>query len=265
MNLLLIGVLGVAWALGAGQVRNFERIAAQEIASQLQGEHKQVQVRASTGLEAAWGDIGRVTITASNFRTEGLPFYTEPERSTRGVLRNLIIELSDFELTGLEVRRLRAEIPDNRFDLGLAMNQRQIRLSRSGVGEAEVEVTQEALERYLVRKFREIKRATIRIEKDKVFVDGLADLVLFESEFSLIARLEPLEGTKLALVDARIILGGELADDATRAAMMRTLNPVLDLDKDLLLHGAVTVDRLVLRDGVLRASGKAKIPQRPKE
>ncbi|HSI73508.1 MAG TPA: LmeA family phospholipid-binding protein [Fimbriimonas sp.] len=260
---LALALLAGLFLVGGREVRAFENAAAREIASTLQGAEKRVEVRSVVGPEALFGDVHAVTIKASHFETEGLPLFTEPERSTRGVLRTLNLELTDFTLRGLHVQSLKASIPDCRFDLPLALRHRKIRLSRSGAGPGEVLVTEKDLEQFIPIKLREIKSVRVRLDRDKVFVDGYGEFVVFAANFSVIARLEPRNGNQLVLSHARIFIEGAPADAASAKVLMDTLNPVIDLDKDLLLYGAISVDRLKIGNGELRANGLTKIPAKP--
>jgi hypothetical protein len=263
MNPLALALLAGLYIFGAKEVRSFESSAAKDIASRLEGLDKQVSVRSVVGPEALFGDVYEVTISASKFSADGLPLFTEPERSQRGVLRTLKLDLTDFVLRDLHVQSLKATIPNCRFDLGLALGKRQMRLSRSGVGASEVQLSAEDLAEFIPIKFREVKRVSVRLEKDKVFVDGFGEFVLFDAEFSLVARLEALEGTKLVLSHARILIDGKPAEPAAAKVLLDTLNPVIDLDKDLLLYGAVSVERIQVGEGLLRAFGKTRIPVKP--
>ena len=264
MTPLLLGLIGLGLFSSANsEVRRFEKAAAAEIGSKLQGENKQVSVKAKVGPEAIFGDFHAVRIQASQFHTDGLPLFTEPRRSTKGHVRMLNIDLQDFTLGGLPIRRLRADIPDCRFDFSLALRRRQIRLSRSGMGVGEVEVAEKDLERFILAKYPEVKRATVRINRDKVIVDGYGEFLLLATNFWVVAKLEPVDGNKLVLTHARVLFDGRDAGEAGRNALLQVLNPVVDLDRDLNLYGAIQVQRLVLRDGVLRASGPTKIPDKP--
>ncbi|MEZ0327502.1 MAG: LmeA family phospholipid-binding protein [Fimbriimonas sp.] len=259
MNPLLFFIAGL-FLVGGNEVRAFENHAAAEIGSKLGGDGKRVEVRSKLGPEALFGDVYAVTIKASNFTAEGLPLYTEPNRSQRGILRTLNLDLTDFILRDLHVQSLKAAIPDCRFDLGLALGKREIRLSRSGEGPGEVVLSADDLEKFIPIKFHEVKRVKVRLDKDKVFVDGYGEFVLFDAEFSLVARVEALEGNKLILAHARILIDGKPADPAAATVLLDTLNPVIDLDKDLLLYGAISVQKIRVADGRLVAECRTRIP-----
>ncbi len=263
MTLLLLGLLGCLLHLTASQVRAFDHAAAADIASKLDGAGKQVVVSADVGPEALFGDVHAVSIQASRFSTRGLPLYTEPKRSHRGLVRMLHLELSDFTLRGLHIEKLSADIPGCHFDLPLAMRHKQIRLSESGTGMGEVSITQEDLERFILAKFPEIKRASVKIDDGKVLVEGYGDFLVVSTNFSIAARLEAPGGNTLELTDAKILFDGQPVDDAQRKVLLDALNPVVDLDQDLALDGAIRVQNVTLQGGVMTARGQVTIPEKP--
>lgn len=264
MGLLLLGLIGFGILHTANaEVRRFERAAADDFATLLQGEGKRVHVQAKVGPEGLWGDVHAVRIQASQFQTDGLPLFAEPSRSRKGHVGSLRIELENFVLTGLQVRRLTAEIPDCRFDFSYALRRKKMRLSQSGVGVGEVEITEKDLERFVQAKYPDIKRCTLKLDRDKVLFEGRAETRFLKADFWVAARLEPSEGTKIVLTYPRILLNGQVADEGTRSVLLKMLNPVIDLDRDLRLFGAVKAERVTLRDGVLRAYGAVHIPAKP--
>lgn len=260
-----LAALGLAFGLGAREVRRFERLAAEDIAATLSGDSKKVSVKSELNgiIGGALGDLKRVTIRARTFSTAGLPLFTEPGLAANGKVRELRIELDDFVLGNLRVEHLEATIPECRFDYNLAVRKKKIRLSRSGTGVGRVRLLEKDLEAFILKKYREIKRVSVRIEKDRAFVSGYGEFLVIQTEFDVIARLTPVDGSKLMLTDAKVFFGERFTDQAVRDIVVQTLNPVVDLDKDLNLHGAIRVEGLTLQNGVLEAWGRTKIPDRP--
>jgi hypothetical protein len=265
MILGLVAAGLVAFGFGSVTVRQFESAAAADIRSRLEGPAHVTVKTTLTGLRPLSGDIHRVTISASRFSTPQIPLFTEPERSQRGILRELRIELSDFSLAGLRVERLEAVIPDCRFDLDLALRRKQMRVSRSGVGTGEVTILAADLERFLVHKIREIKEARIRLEDDLVQVEGYGEFVIVKSEFKVTGRLYSPDGSTIELRDAEVSFRDRPADELSRKVLLEALNPIVDLDRDLKLFGAVRLQGMRLHDNVLRAWGATQIPVRPPE
>lgn len=134
------------------------------------------------------------------------------------------------------------------------------RLSRSGSGPGEVVVSDRDLGGFILHKFHEVKTVFVKIENDRILVQGHGEFLLLSTDFEIDARLEVEEGTKLVLRNARITFDGKPAGDELNRVLLDTLNPVVDLDQDLGLHGAMTVNRLVLKDGLIRALGNVTIP-----
>jgi hypothetical protein len=261
----LAGLAGGAILIGAHELRAFERKAAADIAAQLQGGARVVSVRTRIGdpFRAMAGHVSRVEIDARHFETVGLPLFTEPDRSTKGRVRELCLRLSDFRLNGLRVERLEATIPECRYDLGLALGKRQIRLSRSGVGEGLVEVLADDLAPFILRKFREIKRVQVRITPDRLVVEGYGEFIVIQTNFRVEADLHSPDGRTLSLRNAKIEFDGRPADPLSAKTLLDTLNPVVDFERDLNLYDAVRVERVELAEGRLIARGRTKIPIHP--
>lgn len=258
---------GLAWGVGTSTVRDFERAAANDIRAKLRGPQMEVSVKTKLNgvIGGALGDMKRVTIRAEHFATDGLPLFTEPDRSQKGLVRDLRLELVDFELAGLRVERLSASIPNCRFDYALALSKRQIRLSKSGVGVGTVVLRDKDLEAFILRKFKEIKRVTVRIEDGRAVVEGYGEFLVISTNFSVTAKLTSPDGRTLELTDPTILFDGRPADKAASRVILDTLNPVVDLPKDLGLYDAVQVKGVRLKPGFLEAWGDTKIPVRPQD
>ncbi len=263
----VLGLFGALFYLGNSEVRRFENLAAKDIRSKLHGDHMKVTVRTQLNglIGGPLGDLKQVTIRASNFETDGVPLFTEPDRSKKGVIRDLRIELKEFKIGGLLIQELDSDIPDCHYDYSLAVSKRQIRLSESGKGTGSVTIREKDLESFILRKFGEIKRVSVRIADDMVHVEGYGEFLIVKANFAVDAKLIAIDGTKLALSDATIFFDGKLADDVSRKALLNTLNPVVDLNRDLKLYDAIKIQKLELKKGSIRAEGETKIPDLPAE
>lgn len=260
-----LGIAGLLFGIGTSEVRRFENAAARDISSRLQGDSKLVKVRTKLDpFKAIGGHLKSATITASQFSTDGLPLFTQPDGSQRGRLDELKIQLRDFELTGLRVNSLEARIPSCRFDFGLAQKKGQIRLTKSGVGTGSVEVGQDALKDFVLKRFPTVTKLSLQLGEDQVVLEGTGRFVSFQADIRLIGKLTSLDGNQIVVHEAKVYVGTQEANPIAAKAILDFLNPVLDLDRDLKLHGAIRIQKLELASGVLRASGEAKIPNEPK-
>jgi len=247
------------------EVQVFEQRAASDLAEVLEGPFKEVKVKTKFNgpFGPAFADLYSATISAKNFRTPGLPLFCEPEKAQTGIIRMFNIELDDFYLGKLEVFKLRASIPDCRFDAGLALKSKKIRLTRSGTGIGKVWVHQDALARFIPNKVREIKTAEVQIKQGRVIVQGYCEFIFAKSDYWVSAELKIVNGRKLELTNATVILDWQKADDFAKKVLLDALNPIVDLDKDLKLYGAIEMSKVGLENGYLTAEGATKIPSKP--
>ncbi|MEA2552891.1 MAG: hypothetical protein QOJ65_1067, partial [Fimbriimonadaceae bacterium] len=170
-----------------------------------------------------------------------------------------------FFLAGLRIESLEAHIPDCRFDFPLATKKGKMRLSRSGTGEGSVTVLAKDLENFILKKFHEIKRVSVRLTNGRVTVEGYGEFLIVKANFTVDAQLTAATPTQLALTDARISFEGNPADELAAKTLLETLNPVVDLDKDLHLYGAIQVRQVQLDQDRLVASGNTTIPVKKDE
>lgn len=261
MNPWLIGGL---FLLGGAALKGFEADAAKEIASKLEGDHKRVAIKVTYPgvLSPAIGEIGKVTISASNFRTEGLPFFTEPLRSKRGTVKVLALNFSDFYLRDLHCDRFTAEIPDCRFDFALAKSKRQIRLSKSGTGPGEVRILIKDLAPFILKKYPEIKEVSVEAVGDKVRVRGRGQFLILNAAFDVTAKVGT-DGSTLRLEECKVLIDGSAPDAASEQALINTLNPVIDFARDLDLLDAVSAESASVNGEAIVLRGKVKIPVAP--
>lgn len=259
----LFAALHVLSGFGSLTVKEFELAAAKEIQTQLSPPGRiNIQTKLNGVVDGPFGDLKLVTIKASEFGTQGLPLFVDPHLSKRGNLRNLRIELADFRLRNIRVEQLVAEIPNCRYDYGLATRKKIFRLSKSGEGTGSVKIREQDLAEFVLSKFPEVKRVEIRIDRDKVFVKGYGEFIMLSTNFEVIAKLESPDGRKLFLNHAKIFFDGVLTDGPAAKAVLKALNPVVDLDTDLRLSGAMDVKEVILKDGLLEAKGVVRIPPR---
>lgn len=262
--MLLLGLFGLGSHLIGSEIRSFERKATEDILSLLEGPKKRAWIR--TVPEGPFGllrgNLRRVTIEAQDFTTSTLPFFVEPGSKDSGQLGELRLVLNRFVLGKLRVEHLEAHLEGNTFDFGLAKKQRKVRLTQSGSGPGVAELNANDLADFIPKNIREIKSCTVAFENDEVLVKGRAEFAIIKTEFELRGKLEIRNGIQFWLVNPTIFFDGKPADPLSKDALLRLLNPVLDLNRDLGLMGAIYVKKLVYDKQKLRAEGVAQIPTR---
>lgn len=121
-------------------------------------------------------------------------------------------------------------------------------------------VAEDAISAFALRMHPMLRSLTVRVDKDKIFVDGFGRILFLDLPFSVIAGLGIVGGRRLILLFPHVFLGDRAAGPDVVQAVVQTLTPLIDLDKDLGLHGALDLVGMRLRDGVLEAWGTATVP-----
>jgi hypothetical protein len=260
----ILAGLGLLFGFGSSAFEGFEHHASGDIARSLNGHGAKVSVETrAVGLNALGGHFKRVTIHAKEFSTPGLPLFTEPELSKGGKIDELRLDLSNFDLGYLHVRQLSSSIFNCRYDFGLAMRKRKIRLSQSGEGMGSVTINIPDLERFILKKYHEIKSVHVAADHGHVHVWGYGEFIIIHTNFDVTADLVPSTGYQFSLANATITFDGHAADEVSKNALLTTLNPVVDLKKDLHLYDAIFVNRIVVDSDSVTASGITRIPTDP--
>ncbi len=262
LTLLAVGgALAALFGLGGAALRRYERTAERDVAARLEGPRKRVRltVRYPGVLSPASGDLLSATVAASRFSVKGLPFLREPWRTARGRIDRLVLDLRDFELSGLPVERLSGTVPRVRYDLGYAQRHGGIRISRCGTGSAEVILKPEAIARWLMRRSPGLLGVRAAIEGDLLRVSGRARFSNFEVPFDVASPLVG-DGPRLLLKRPRVLIGATEATGPAAEALAKALNPVVDADRDLGLRGAVAIRAVTVEGGLIVARGTVTIP-----
>lgn len=255
-----VAVVAILLTLGRGALREIEKTAAREIQQRIGGKISvRIELDGARGLTE--GKIKQLTVRAQGFTLDGFPFTLEPERPKSGHIRRFVMYLQDARLRGLRAETAWAEIPDIYYDRQLALSRRIFRLSDTGVGPAEIVVTQDDLADYIRRKYAPyIREVRVNITPTQTLVEGVTVLLTSEVRFRAMGVLKPREGRYLDLAEAQIeIEGAELPPQAVEL-LRQWLNPIIDLERDLGIYDGLYVDSVVSEAGRMRAVGKAWIP-----
>ncbi len=257
-----LAVFAILLTLGKSAIREVEKTAAREIRQRVGGGTIQVKIEPDGVDGLLQGRLKRLTVNASHFTLDGLPFTLEEHRPQTGRIERFIMRLHDVSLRGLRAHTVYAEIPDVRYDRRLAIRKRIFRLSGTGVGHAEIVVLQDDLAAYLRRKYAPyIREVRVEITPAETRVSGVALFLGNEVRFRAVGQLTPREGRFLDLAEARIeIEGTELAPAAVQS-LRQWLNPLIDAERDLGIPDGLYVEQVISEQGQMRAQGKASIPR----
>lgn len=256
-------VLAIAVLLVAGRnlIKSLERSAANDIAQRIHSRNVTVRLQADSPFDYLSAKVDRITVRASGFAVEELPFTIDETAPKTGKIDRFVIELRDAQLAGLRAERVFLEAPNVYFDLGVAIKRRVFQLSASGTGRAEIVVTEQSLADFIMRKYKgTVRDITVRITPDKTVVEGKALVIVGEASFRAEGVLRPREGIYLDLAELRLWLDGRETDPQTGRTIAAFLNPVIDAVKDLKVSDALRIDELELLDGKMIGRGPARAP-----
>lgn len=256
---ILAAAFGLLFHFGSKEVKRFENMAAGDLASHLEGDAKQVKVRIKLG-SLRPGHLSEATIEASGFSTKTLPLWTEPRRSKEGRIDKLIIKLKDFEIGGLPMESLNIELNDCRWDFACAVKEGKIRLSRSGSGTFQATISQDGIVRYLAKRYPFVKTSSFRIETYKILFSGSLATPLGTAPFDLVAVPRLHQNSGLSLIPVYLSFSGVRTDISNEPALRRVFDPVIDVNRDFGLRGALEIESLELGLQSLGLRGKATIP-----
>jgi hypothetical protein len=263
-----LGLTAGLFIFGGLTKSSFEGSAARDIQSRLlsrpDGAVAEVRVSTRPNFRSVAGYLPSATIVARRFAADGLPLFAEPDRSRRGKLDRLSLQMEDFDLRGLRVAKLSALIPDCRFDFDLAVKRRQIRLSQTGEGTGEVQIAAESLEKFVLQKYPLLKTCRMTLENDRVKVTGEGRVGNSPLRFVIEGSVESADGRSLRITRASASINEVASSPGAAASLANSINPILHLDRDLGMYGSVDIARISLRAGMLIAGVRTRIPAEPR-
>ena len=245
--------------------RRLERAAERQILQQLGGSgqvHVQIQPR--------WGLLGvllaraqTIRVHASGFRTEQMPFFTEPPVARwSGKADKVQIVLEDFYLGGLPLRHIEAVIPDVSLDSREAVFRLRIRLFQAGWGNGEVVLDTENLTSFVQRRLREVRSPKVDVTPTQIRISGELVVLLSPWQFEAEGSVGVRDGRYVVVENVRVRVEGEDLPPPVVQKIVAALNPVLDVVRDLHLGGAFVVERAEQGNGFVKLIGRATVPPR---
>lgn len=242
-------------------IKSVEQSAENEIRQRIGGGEVRVQLKPSGLFGAAEGHLKRVYVYAAHFQVNGLPFTLEENYSKSGQIDEFILDLHDATLAGLPAERVYVRVPDVRYDFRVARSKKVFRLTDTGIGEAEIVVTEQGLAEYILHKYKpHVLAVRVTITPEKTVVEGRAIVLIGEFHFRAEGQLVPREGIYLDLAQPKISVEGYEAPPETARVIAQWLNPIIDGIQDLHLSDGLRVSELKLEPGRMIARGTAKVP-----
>ena len=127
-----------------------------------------------------------------------------------------------------------------------------------------MQVGERGLQAFIARKYPRLMRdVRVRIAADRVTISGNLSLFTGASPFSASGTLLPRADRYVDLVDPTVEIDGKPLDPTAAQNLLKTINPVLDSERDLHLGGFFRLSRVEIGPGVLSIKGTASIPLAP--
>ncbi len=251
-------LLGLALFSGLAQQRA-ESVLKRDLRKTLVGGMLRTRVEPSGAFGLLAGRSSITQITGSGIRADMLPLRIHSGRGPLAHIRKLEISLTDTSLRNLRLVRFKASLPNVDFDSNHAAFGGHIVIRRAGEGTAEAEVSEEALRSFLQAKFPMTKILEVRLTNGTAFVRAevsvLGAVILAEAT----AKAVPREGRYLFLEEAVVKVNGRPVPEAFARNILRTLNPILDIDRDLGLGKSFTLEKVEIRDGTAVVFGRLRL------
>lgn len=208
------------------------------------------RVAAPSGIWLPGLDLADVEVAVRGGTLNAIPAFPV-SRGARitAKTRRLRLSMEDATLLGVAGCRFRVCWPSAKVDgLRLAAHG-ALAVVSSGPGEAVLEAPAWAMEEVVRRRLPEIREVRVIFVGDSVCISGEDGL---GAPLSAAARLEIHGGRDLALTEAQAWRAGERLPDVLVSLLLRRLNPVLSLQDVPGAAEQLQLQRIAIRDGVLR-------------
>lgn len=255
-----IGIFGLFVVHG-----NLEPRVRRDAVEQVQeGFQKTGTVRASVKARGMLGylanDLYSVDIYGKDNRAKTLPFQVYPRGGWKGSIRHLRVHLENFDLNGVKVSGLEADVPFVKYDITRAMVHGRLHFRGAEPGTATVTLSPENVQGFLVKRFGAlVSDAHVVFEQGKVVITGRLLVLASRKPFRSVSGLGIREG-KIELVNTEFFLDDKPVPSISLAGIMKQLNPVLDVERDLRMQGVLSLKSVAVTPSGIRVDCDLRLP-----
>ncbi len=268
MNDLLkdVSVTLLSLALISGFARHrAEHAVISDMSRTISGGELYADVKPKGLLGLLVGQSKETIVWGKNNHADRTPFRIVRGPSIRAKVDLLKLDFTDITLRGVPVKLFHAEIPDVSLDLVRAMVDKRILIKSAGEGIARATVDQHGLEIFIAKKFPQITNPKVQLLDGRVRLQGKLSGFGPPSDIDAIGKLQIDEGKFANLVDTTILLNNKPVVGPFAQAMLKMVNPVIDVDKDLGLDGTFYAVSVEIANGIATVYGKVTVPNPKKE
>jgi hypothetical protein len=253
------------WLLSGLLQQRAEHAVRSELSRTVKGGaiHSSVQPSGLLGLFAGRSSITRVW--GGGFSADGMPFRLESGRSADVHVRRLLVDFRDFTLKGVDIRQFTADIPNVDLDGGKALFHGRVTLRRAQDGTAQALITEQAVQKFLERKFPQIRVQEVRLTLGTAFLRGTMPVGSSPAEVEVQGGIAISEGRYLNLDHPKAKVNGRPIPDVLAAGLAKQFTPILDSVVDLGIGEVFRMRGINIGSGILTIKGDAAIPMREKK
>lgn len=255
-----IGIFGLFVVHGSLE----PRVRRDAVAQVQESFHNTGTVRASVKARGALGllanDIYSVDVYGENNKASELPFQLYPRGGWKGSIRHLRVHLKNFELNGLKVAGMEGDIPFVKYDITHALLRDRLHLRGAEQGTATVILSAENIRAFLEKKFgNAVTEAVVAFEANRIVITGKFLLLASRQPFRAVSGLAIKQG-RIELVDMEFLLNNRPLPAVSLASILKQMNPVLDVGRDLNMEGIFMLRKVSLLADTVRVEGDLRLP-----
>ncbi|MCL5283600.1 MAG: LmeA family phospholipid-binding protein [Armatimonadetes bacterium] len=255
----LIAFFGLVIVSGAMESR-LEGVATHRLRQFIHGGQLQVDVAPRGFFGALVGQAYAIKITGSGNKISDIPLVIAPGHALSGTARHLDINLNNFDLAGIPVKKLKASVPLVHLDLNQALLDGHIRLMSAKTGQAELVIGRTGLQAILKREVAALKEVHIEVAPNYLQITGNTSLWLitepFQARFNL--NVDPAGG--LAVENLQLTVGGQKAGPLLIQKMEAMMIPALNLQSVFGLGKLFQPEAITLEHQKVKVSGSVRLP-----
>ncbi len=256
-----IALFGLAFFTGLLTGRA-QHAAARDLHRALPGAPIQVTVESRGVFGMAVGQAYRVSITGSDFSAARLPFQLERGGGILASARHLELDLHNIVLADLPVQSLRADVPFVKVDGVRALFSGHLTLREAQAGTGVAVLTPEGLAAFLSKKRPELQNIRVRLTRGEATVAARTSIFVGLTDVEARAKVAIADGRYLNAVNATVMMNGKPLAPALAERLLGSLNPIIDVERDLRLSDWLYVTDAEIGDGTLTVRARVTIPRK---
>lgn len=226
------------------------------------GGHLQARVYPRGMFGSLLGQANSVRVTGSGVSINELPFTIQRGGGLHANVERLFLDLSDIQLKGLPVKRLSVVLPSVSVDADALIGRERMVMRSAGEGKAEGEFSIDKLMALFSTKMPSVSDVHIETNSNGLKIRANMSFFGFPNTIEADGTLNIVDGKYLILAFSRLTLNGATADPLLAKGMLDTVNPVLDIQRDLGLGALLTLTDVETKEGAVIVKGKLTIPAR---